>query len=79
LQLIDVRSRAEWLQGNVPRAISVPLLELSAQSASIDRSKRILIYCQENYRATIAASLLLRDQASDIGILSANIGEHPDS
>jgi len=30
MQLVDVRSRAEWLRGHLPGAVSVPLLELGA-------------------------------------------------
>jgi rhodanese-related sulfurtransferase len=74
-QLIDVRSWAEWLQGHLPGAISMPLLELSGQTASIDPSKPILVYCQEEYRATIAASMLLREHAGDIGILTGGLQE----
>jgi rhodanese-related sulfurtransferase len=74
-QLIDVRSWAEWLQGHLPCAISMPLLELSGQIASIDSSKPILVYSQEEYRAMIAASILLRDHAGDIGILTGGAQE----
>ena len=74
-QLIDVRSRAEWLQGHLPGAVSMPLPELNGQAVSIDPSRRILVYCQDEYRATIAASILLRDHASDIGILTGDIHE----
>jgi rhodanese-related sulfurtransferase len=72
-QLIDVRSWAEWLQGHLPDAICMPLLELSAHTASIDRFKPILVYCQEGYRATIAASMLLRDHVGGIGILTGSV------
>jgi rhodanese-related sulfurtransferase len=72
-QLVDVRSWAEWLQGHLPGAISMPLLELNGQAVSIDPSKPILVYCQEGYRATIAASILLRDYAGDIGILTGGV------
>lgn len=74
-QLIDVRSWAEWLQGHLPGAISMPLLDLSGQTVSIDRSKPILVYCQEEYRAMIAASMLLRYHAGDIGILTGDVQE----
>ena len=69
LQLVDVRSRAEWLQGHLPGAISLPLLDLDAKALSIDPSRPSLVYCHEGYRATTAASLLLRKSAGDIGIL----------
>jgi rhodanese-related sulfurtransferase len=68
-QLIDVRSSAEWLKGHLPGAISVPLLELNSKAASLDFSKPSLVYCREGYRATTAASVLLRGNARDVGIL----------
>jgi rhodanese-related sulfurtransferase len=74
-QLIDVRSWAEWLQGHLPGAISMPLLELNGRAGSIDRSRPILVYCQEEYRATIAASILLRDYGRDIHILTGDFQE----
>ena len=74
-QLIDVRSRAEWLRGHLPGAISMPLLGLTEQSMSINPCKPILVYCQDEYRATIAASILLRDHTLDIGILTGDVQE----
>jgi len=74
-QLIDVRSRAEWLQGHLPGATSMPLLELTGQAVSIDPSKPILVYCRDEYRATIAASILLRDHARNISILTGDVDE----
>lgn len=69
LQLVDVRSRAEWLQGHLPGAISLPLLDLDAQKSILDASKPSLVYCHEGFRATTAASILLRRTESDIRIL----------
>jgi rhodanese-related sulfurtransferase len=68
-QLVDVRSPAEWLNGHLPGAISIPLLELNLAAASIDFSKPSLVYCREGYRATTAASVLLRGNGRNIGIL----------
>ena len=68
-QIIDVRSSAEWLKGHLPGAISIPLLELNSQAPPIDFSKPSLVYCREGYRAATAASLLLRGNARDVGIL----------
>jgi rhodanese-related sulfurtransferase len=69
LQIIDVRSRAEWLKGHLPGAISMPLLDLSSDASSVDLSKVNILYCEEGYRATTAASILLRSNSGDIGIL----------
>jgi rhodanese-related sulfurtransferase len=69
LQLVDVRSRAEWLKGHLPGAISLPLLDLDPKRRIIDPSKPSLVYCHEGYRATTATSILLRENAGDVGIL----------
>ena len=69
LQLIDVRSRAEWLKGHLPGAVSMPLLDLDPTKRMIDSSKPSLVYCQEGFRATTAASILLRDSDGEIRIL----------
>ena len=68
VQLVDVRSRAEWLKGHLPGAVSVPLLELESSAQLIDPSRPSLVYCHEGFRATTAASILLRESAGDIGI-----------
>jgi rhodanese-related sulfurtransferase len=70
-QLVDVRSWAEWLQGHLPGAISMPLLEMDPDAASIDFSKPSLFYCREGYRAMTAASMLLRRNPADIVVLVA--------
>jgi rhodanese-related sulfurtransferase len=69
LRLVDVRSRAEWLRGHLPGAISMPLLDLETEAPCIDRSKQNLVYCHEGYRATTAASILLRETGTEVGIL----------
>jgi len=53
----------------LPGAISIPLLDIDSQAALIDPSKSSLVYCQEGFRATTAASILLRGSSADIGIL----------
>jgi hydroxyacylglutathione hydrolase len=65
LQLVDVRSRAEWLTGHLPGAISMPLIDLDPKKPVIDPSKPSLVYCHEGLRATTAASILLRESAAD--------------
>jgi rhodanese-related sulfurtransferase len=69
LQLVDVRSRAEWLQGHLPGAISLPLLDLDAKKQILDLSMPSLVYCHEGFRATTAASILRRETESNLGIL----------
>lgn len=67
-QLIDVRSRAEWLKGHLPGAVSAPLLDFNSSLQCIDLSKPSLVYCREGFRAATAASILLRESSGEIGI-----------
>jgi rhodanese-related sulfurtransferase len=69
VQLVDVRSRAEWLSGHLPGAISVPLLDLDSRIQLIDPSRSSLVYCYEGFRAATAASILLREGSREISIL----------
>ena len=69
VQVVDVRSRSEWLKGHLPGAISIPLLDLDSSEQLIDLSRPSLVYCHEGYRATTAASILLRHGAREIAIL----------
>jgi rhodanese-related sulfurtransferase len=69
LQLVDIRSHAEWLKGHLPGAVSVPLLCFESRAQLIDPSRASLVYCDEGFRATTAASILLRESSGNIGIL----------
>jgi len=69
VQLIDVRSRAEWLKGHLPGAVSLPLLGIESNKRIIDPCKPSLMYCNEGFRATTAASMLLRENGGNVGIL----------
>jgi rhodanese-related sulfurtransferase len=79
LQLVDVRSRAEWLRGHLPGAISLPLLAIRSGASSVDFSKPSLLYCEEGYRATTAASMLLRERTANVGLLFGGEGAWPAS
>jgi hydroxyacylglutathione hydrolase len=68
LMLLDVRSPQEWKKGHAPGGRHIFLPELPAKLADLSKSKRIAVYCDSGYRASIAASLL---QAS--GFEVANI------
>jgi rhodanese-related sulfurtransferase len=70
-QLVDVRSWAEWLQGHLPGAISMPLIELDPDAVPVDFSKLNLFYCREGDRAMTAASMVLRRNPADIIVLVA--------
>lgn len=48
-QLVEVLPAADYAEGHIPGAISLPLKELSAESASVlDRSRPLVVYCWDS-------------------------------
>ena len=58
--VIDVRSRREFREGHLNRAINIPLPEIKKSVENYLRNKqsKILIYCQYGVRSKKAAELL---------------------
>jgi hydroxyacylglutathione hydrolase len=60
LQLLDVRSDAEWREGRIPSARHVFAPFLPQRLGGLDRDRPIAVYCGSGFRASMAASLLRR-------------------
>jgi hydroxyacylglutathione hydrolase len=58
VQLVDVRSPAEWASGHIPDADYHFLPKLREQLSKLDASKPTAVYCDSGYRASIGASIL---------------------
>ncbi len=61
LQVVDVRAPGEWKKGHVPGAVHIFLPELREQAARLDKTKRVAVYCDSGYRASIGASILKQE------------------
>jgi rhodanese-related sulfurtransferase len=59
LQLIDVRTPAEFADGHLAKAKLIPVQELESRLGEIDKSKPILIYCRSGHRSGNALKILL--------------------
>lgn len=59
---VDLRPEAEYRQGRLPGARSVPLLELRRRSGEIPRAGRVVLYCACGVEEIQAAYQFLRDQ-----------------
>jgi rhodanese-related sulfurtransferase len=47
-QLVDVLAAAEYAEGHLPGAISVPLKELNAETARrLDHQRPVIVYCHD--------------------------------
>ena len=60
LILIDVRTREEYLAGNIPNAINIDVLSQDFKSKidMLDKNKEYLIYCRSGNRSIIASSIM---------------------
>jgi ArsR family transcriptional regulator len=47
--VLDVRPEDEFALGHVPDAVNIPLRELEARLAEIDREQEIVAYCRSHY------------------------------
>lgn len=57
--VLDVRSPGEYAQGHIPRAINLPLDEISRAGAFVpDHNQPIVVYCSAGIRSARAAAVL---------------------
>jgi len=56
--LLDVRHPEEYQTGHIPGAMLMPIDELEARQAELDRSKKIIVYCRSGHRSMAAAIAL---------------------
>ncbi|HEY6761346.1 MAG TPA: rhodanese-like domain-containing protein [Baekduia sp.] len=56
VQLVDVREGYEWDQSRIPGDVRhIPVNELSAQAASIDKDRPVVFQCRAGSRSLMAA------------------------
>ena len=65
---MDVRTRAEFDCGHIPGAVNLPLDELRERLGEVDRSQRIIAYCELGQRGYLATRIL-----SQAGYDAANL------
>lgn len=55
--ILDVRTNKEYESGHIEKAINIPLDEID-ENISLDKNKKILVYCQSGNRSKEASSKL---------------------
>jgi len=73
LLLLDVRQPEEYEAGHLPGAKLIPLGELEARQAELDRGKKIITYCRSGHRSMAAAMTLCNQGFSQIHTLDGGI------
>jgi rhodanese-related sulfurtransferase len=60
LAVLDVREPGEVESGAMENSFRIPLGQLAARTAELDRSKLLVVHCKGGYRSSIATSILHR-------------------
>jgi rhodanese-related sulfurtransferase len=58
LQLIDVRTQAEFADGHLAGARLIPVQEIAQRLAEIDKQKPVLLYCHTGLKSGKALTIL---------------------
>ncbi|MEI0580335.1 rhodanese-like domain-containing protein [Brachyspira pilosicoli] len=60
LIILDVRTREEYLTGNIPNSINIDVLSQDFKSKidMLDKNKEYLVYCRSGNRSAIASSIM---------------------
>lgn len=58
VQFIDVRTAAEYESGHAPKSLNLPLNNLEAELAKLDKDKPVYLICQTGRRSQIGAEIL---------------------
>ncbi len=69
IAVLDVREPGELSGGVIEKSVSIPLGELKARTADLDREKLLVVHCKGGYRSSIATSVLRRAGFQDIANL----------
>lgn len=75
VQLIDVRSAAEYEAGHIPGAKNIMWGRMEQHLENIDTHKDAVIYCQSGDRATIAASILKKNGFKNLKIYMGSMAD----
>lgn len=63
---VDVRTSAEFKEGNRPGSINTPLDEIARQAGELDKNKPVVLSCASGTRSGIAAAILRKMGFRDV-------------
>lgn len=68
VQLVDVRTESEFIQGHIPGAILADVTngDLQKVIAQLDKDKPVLIYCRSGNRSVTASKMMAREGFTQI-------------
>ena len=66
LDILDVRSQNEYINGSVNGSLNIPLVNLTNNLIKVNSNSRSYIYCKGGYRSMIASSILYSNGIKNI-------------
>jgi NADPH-dependent 2,4-dienoyl-CoA reductase/sulfur reductase-like enzyme/rhodanese-related sulfurtransferase len=57
-QIVDVRSPEDFHSGHVPDAVNLPINTLRENVSTLEKGRRLIVYCQNGYRGYLAYRIL---------------------
>jgi len=73
LQVVDVRTTAEYATGHIPESIHIPVDELRDRLKEIDPAKETIVYCRIGFRGYVAARILQQSGFGKVKNLTGGI------
>ncbi len=64
--LLDVRTKDEYSEGNVPGSVNIPLDELPSKIDTLDKESKIIVFCASGMRASAALKILKQQGFADV-------------
>src|SRR5690606_15635732 len=75
VQVVDVRNATEYAVGHIPGAINLFVGTIADHLDQLDRSKQLVIHCQNGARAAIAQSVLAAHGFKNVQNFSGGMAE----
>ena len=74
-ELIDVRTKSEYVSGFIESGLNIDFFSDSFQSdvLSLNKNSKIILYCRTNNRSTKTANLLKKNGFKDISVIEGGI------
>ena len=73
VQIVDVRSAAEFDAGSLQNARNIPLSEVAAQAPQLPKDRPAIVVCQTGRRASLAAVKLRSAGINEVYILAGGL------
>ena len=74
VQIVDVRSAAEFGSGSLRDARNLPLEEVAARAGELKKDKPVIVVCEAGRRAALAAVKLRSAGIGEVYILDGGLG-----